>query len=171
MAVGRNLLFSKKAFQQLNPFASNLHIPYGDDDTLIQAARGKYAVGVAMHPETFVRSEPATSWKQWFSQKHRHLSAGMNYSPSMWWQTGLFGIALIAHWILAVWLITSDCNSLFLALLLGGLCIRWAVAGLWMKRLGDTSLIPVYPLLELAYTIYLIAMGGLTLIKKRHTWN
>jgi cellulose synthase/poly-beta-1,6-N-acetylglucosamine synthase-like glycosyltransferase len=171
MAVGRNLLFSKKVFEQLNPFASNLHIPYGDDDTLIQAASGKYSIGIALHPETFVQSVPATSWKQWFLQKHRHLSAGMHYSASMWWQTGLFGIALIAHWIVAAWLIACYYHLFLLVVLLAGLLVRWIVAGWWMKRLRDTALIPVYPLLEIGYTIYLIAMGGMTLINKRRTWN
>ena len=171
MAVGRNLLFSKAAFHQLNPFEHTLHIPYGDDDNLVQAATGKAAIEPCLDPLSFVSSQPPVTWRAWLRQKHRHLSAGFSYSKGTWWQPGLFAIALIWHWLALIVIWICCANTLLLIGMIIALALRWIIYASWTKQLQDRDTALYFPLLEMAYAIYLAYAGIWAVLAKRKTWN
>lgn len=79
MGVGRNLSYSKAAFFANKGYASNNHIPYGDDDLLIQEIGKKSNTVIVIQPEAHVLSVAPDSPLNWLKQKHRHLSAGLYY--------------------------------------------------------------------------------------------
>ena len=79
MGVGRNMGYSKELFLGNNGFASHSHIPYGDDDLLIQEIATGKNTAVLTSSESHVFSHPKTSWKDWLHQKKRHLAAGTRY--------------------------------------------------------------------------------------------
>ena len=171
MGVGRNMLYPRKLFQQQDPYKDQKHIPYGDDDLWVQQASSKSKVVVNTEKASHVFSSPATSWKQWFKQKHRHLSAGHHYQMKAWWQPGLYAMALMSHWVLLPFLMMSSPDNMLLAGFVLGLAVRWDTYRRWTSRLGDRDTALWYPFLEVGYALYLAVMGFITIVAKKQTWN
>jgi glycosyltransferase involved in cell wall biosynthesis len=170
MGVGRNLLFPKDWFLENQPFAGTMDIPYGDDDLLVQRAVKELAVVPCKSNESFVISQPEASWKAWWRQKHRHMSAGHQYQTSAWLKPGLLGMALIGHWVLlpVVW---NACYPWVLIFFSGALMVRWIRYSMWTQKLGDRDTVVIYPVLEATYALYLAVMGMYTLINPKKKWN
>jgi hypothetical protein len=171
MGVGRNMLYPRRLFQEVNPFKDHGNIPYGDDDLWIQQAMRVTKVGVNLEADSFIKSDPPINWHNWFRQKHRHLSAGHHYRLDSWWQPGLYGMALIAHWFLLPFLLTIVSQSNMLFFLLGGWAIRWVTYIQWTQKVGDRDTGLWYPLAEVVYAVYLAVIGVWTIIVKKKTWN
>jgi len=171
MGVGRNMLYPRKLFQQTNPYKDQKNIPYGDDDLWVQQASPTRKVAVNTDKMAHVLSVPAISWNQWFKQKHRHLSAGHYYKMKVWWQPGLYALALIAHWFLLPVFVPFPLDGMMFVLFVLGLAFRWDTYRRWTSRLGDKDTDLWYPLLEVGYTLYLASMGVITAVNKKKTWN
>ena len=171
MGVGRNILYPKDLFQKTDPYQDQGHIPYGDDDLWVQAAASSTPINVCVDKSAHVYSRPATSWANWFRQKHRHMSAGHYYTSSAWWRPGLYGITLIIHWLLVIVLAIVSLNQWVIILFCLGLLVRWITYARWTRVLGDRDTIFWYPVLELFYAAYLAGMGLITTLKKKKTWN
>lgn len=171
MGVGRNMLYPRKLFQREDPYKNQEHIPYGDDDLWVQLAARKTNVEVNLDPTSFVYSDPPPSWRSWFKQKHRHLSAAHHYQMTSWWQPGLYGMALVVHWFLLPFLIPFPFDGMIFVLLVLGLAIRWDTYRRWTSQLGDQDTNLWYPVLEVGYALYLAGMGFITIVAKKQTWN
>lgn len=171
MGVGRNLLYPRSLFLQKTPYASKPEVPYGDDDLLVQALASNARFKVCDDPEGHVISEPALSWKQWLIQKHRHLSAGHYYKGASWLKPGIYGVALILHWMIILFLIANSPWWKWFPVMSLGLIIRWFSYAGWTRRLGDKDTIIWYPLLEIQYALYLGIMGIVTAFAKKKSWN
>ncbi|MBK8831545.1 MAG: glycosyltransferase [Saprospiraceae bacterium] len=171
MGVGRNMLYPRKLFQQEDPYKDQKHIPYGDDDLWVQQASSKRRLLSIQrkHHMSFHHLPP--SWKQWFKQKHRHLSAGHHYQMKAWWQPGLYAMALMSHWVLLPFLMMSSPDNMILAGFFLGLAVRWDTYRRWTSRLGDRDTALWYPFLEVGYALYLAVMGFITIVAKKQTWN
>jgi len=171
MGVGRNLLFSKQLFQETNPFKDHDAIPYGDDDLIVQQLSQVTEVSVSLDQNTFTYSDAPTSWPSWFKQKHRHMSAGHHYKISSWWQPGVYGMALIGHWLLVPFLWMNHLQGDLWLFLFSGWMIRWISYIQWTQKLGEKDTRIWYPLAEVMYALYLAVMGVLTIVVKKKTWN
>ena len=73
MGVGRNLLIKKSAFERVEGFKGFEKILAGDDDIIVQKISNDKNVSICVDKESFMVSQPKTNWKEWFSQKRRHL--------------------------------------------------------------------------------------------------
>ncbi len=171
MAVGRNSLYPRSLLLSSDPFHKHADIPYGDDDLGLQSMLGRSPVEVCMDKRSHVISTPASSWIDWFKQKHRHLSAGHYYKTNLWWQPGLYGLALIGHWFLFPLMMSVGLWRVLLIISIAGIFIRGQNYFQWTKKLGDKDTVIIYPVLEIAYAIYLALMGTFTGISKKKTWN
>jgi cellulose synthase/poly-beta-1,6-N-acetylglucosamine synthase-like glycosyltransferase len=116
MAVGRNLAYRKSFFEKAGGFAGHLTRLSGDDDLLVNHHASSGHTAVMATRESMVESMPATSWKQWFRQKTRHLSASGNYS---FWSKIVLTMLQGAH---ALFYVSLTCS-----LLMG---ISWSVAAI-----------------------------------------
>ena len=171
MGVGRNILYPRSLVIAADPFSKHQEIPYGDDDLGLQALSGKSLIRVCMEKKAHVISTPASSWSQWLKQKHRHLSAGHYYKPDLWWQPGMYGLALIGHWFLLLFMIDSLTWWKWIPVFAVGLLISWISYFRWTLQLGDKDTASLYPLLEITYAVYLAVMGSVTTLAKKKTWN
>jgi cellulose synthase/poly-beta-1,6-N-acetylglucosamine synthase-like glycosyltransferase len=171
MGVGRNMLYARSLFQKIDPYKNHQHLPYGDDDLWIQQASASVKIGVNIDLATHVISTPATSWKEWVKQKHRHMSAAHHYDKRTWWQPGLYGLALIAHWFLLPFALPGSHLIVVVILFVAGLFIRWMTYEKWSRELGDRDTVSWYPFLEAGQALYLAAMGIFTMFAKKKKWN
>ena len=170
MGVGRNLMYEKKLFQEIDPYVGD-KLPYGDDDLWVQQAAKRAKVNVCFNNKAHVISEPATTFSQWLQQKHRHLSAGHQYEVRAWWRPAGFGIALMASWFLLIPLLIKGCSLWVMCGCIAGLLLRWYTHLQWTKRLGDRDTNYWFPALELLYAVYLAGMGCITMLVKKKSWN
>ena len=171
MGVGRNMMYSRSLFLEANPYQGHEGIPYGDDDLWVQQASSLTSVNVNFEKAAHVYSDPPVSWRQWINQKHRHLSAGHHYSLASLLQPGIYGMALILHWLLLPLFLPIAFDSLMFTALIIGLAVRWDTYRRWTRQLGDADTAWWYPLLDIGYAFYLAGMGIFTAVAKKRTWN
>ncbi|GAB5539484.1 MAG: glycosyltransferase [Salibacteraceae bacterium] len=87
MAVGRSFGYTKRLFQRLNGFTSHTQVLSGDDDLLVNQARGNAKIGFL--PVALTISDSPQTWSDWWQQRLRHLSASKHYAwPSLLWLGG-----------------------------------------------------------------------------------
>ncbi len=172
MGVGRNLSYTKTLFFRNKGFASHMHILSGDDDLFVNATATKSNVSVVLDPDSFMNSFTMRTWKDYYIQKLRHLSVGVEYkkthktSLSMLVTSALlFWVCLIISFILQIPLQFS-LSFLFAKLLLSGIFYFPA-----MKRLGVKDLFFFYPILELLYFLIIPFWALVSFFIKQKKWK
>jgi cellulose synthase/poly-beta-1,6-N-acetylglucosamine synthase-like glycosyltransferase len=79
MGVGRNLAYNRSVFFKNNGFASHTHLISGDDDLFVNANATRHNTSVEFRKGTHTRSVPATTFREWYKQKKRHLTTAAYY--------------------------------------------------------------------------------------------
>ncbi len=82
MGVGRNLAYRKDLFFRNGGFSGMLHERAGDDDLLINRLSTAKNTEVVVSRNSIVWSVPKRSFKEWLTQKRRHLSVSHAYHTS-----------------------------------------------------------------------------------------
>ena len=80
MSVGRNVAYKKSLFHKIGGFVSHYDIPGGDDDLLVNQLSKNTKVSIVISSYGQTKSVPNESFKSFFLQKIRHVSAGINYN-------------------------------------------------------------------------------------------
>ncbi len=100
MGVGRNLGYRKRFLEKhLDHFPFQSHIG-GDDDLLINSLSSGKDASIGLNTESFVVSEPVFTWKAWWRQKRRHLSAGQKYKFSTQCLLASYWVSALGFWLL-----------------------------------------------------------------------
>jgi len=79
MGIGRNLAYKKDLFIQNKGLVSHAHIRSGDDDLFINEVANSKNTSLSIAPDSFVYSNPKTTFKEWIWQKQRHLTTFKRY--------------------------------------------------------------------------------------------
>ena len=79
MGVGRNLAYRKTVFLENKGFGPHLNLQSGDDDLFVNLLARKENTYVNLAPESFTRSIPSGTWKEYRQQKTRHISTASLY--------------------------------------------------------------------------------------------
>lgn len=80
MSVGRNVAYKKSWFKKNGGFKSHYSIPGGDDDLLINEMSADTKLNIVYDISCQTESIPKQTWKAYFKQKSRHVSAGLKYN-------------------------------------------------------------------------------------------
>ncbi len=83
MAVGRNMAYHKELFHKAGGFKKHYHLPSGNDDLFVRDVADFAETGICIHPDSFVFTAPAQTFKDFFFKKIRHTSI------SYYYQTGV----------------------------------------------------------------------------------
>ncbi len=107
MCNGANLAYEKKAFEEVNGFASVDHIASGDDMLLMHKIWKKHPGNIfyLKSKEAIVSTQPVRTWKEFISQRIRWASKARQYDDKR---------------ILPVLMLVYLFNLSFLALLIAG---------------------------------------------------
>ncbi|RMD50544.1 MAG: glycosyltransferase [Ignavibacteria bacterium] len=114
-----NIAFRKEAFLEVSGYWGNEQIPSGDDEFLMQkiAYESKWDVNYAIGEEVIVSTKPNESLKQFFNQRSRWASKGLDYKIGRikysLIMVALFFISIIAAFILSL----NNIAYLFVAIL------------------------------------------------------
>lgn len=168
MGVGRNLAYSRSLFFKHKGFASHQHIMSGDDDLFVNEAATTHNVAIECSPESFVFTEPKTTFESWSRQKARHMTTGKYYKSKHQRALGIYYASLFLFYGTLIAILPVD-------------LLAWPVViGIYMVRLISqaivyynaaiklkcTRMMLVLPLLDLLYVLYLLVYGTKGLFTK-----
>jgi len=165
MCNGANLAYERKAFFEVNGFTGIDHIASGDDMLLMQkiAQRFPGKVSYLLSKDVIVTTQPAKTWKEFFSQRIRWASKATDYNDikilSTLFLVYFFNCALLALFITGFWM-----HFLWLALV-GILILKtiieltfiYPVARFYNKQ----NLIKWFPFFQPIHIIYTVIAGWL----------
>lgn len=80
MALGRNIAYKKPLWEKVNGFSSHERILSGDDDLFVNSLPKNTKIALMYEKESQTISKPPETFRNWFNQKTRHVSAGKAYS-------------------------------------------------------------------------------------------
>lgn len=154
MGIGRNLGYTKSAFNAVDGFKSHYSLSSGDDDLFIQDAAKKKNYTINIEPESFCYSKGSSSWKGWFRQKSRHYTTSEKYGVIKKLMLGIYPLTMLIMTTSFV-ILMFDSNFRWLSLIIYSLIliIKWIVFGRSFKKLNESKFIAMLPLLDLCYSL------------------
>ncbi|MEM7368215.1 MAG: glycosyltransferase [Bacteroidota bacterium] len=171
MGVGRNLVYRRSFFEDNHGFEAFRDRLSGDDDLLINAYATAGHTQSMIHPHTRTFSEPKRTWRDWYQQKTRHISASTAYS---WKSKMVLAIFHLAH----SWFYGGILLSLSLGLAspwiwwtyLARIGLSWVLFGLVNRQLKESNLLLLFPVLDLLFFLYNLSIVPIGIIKVP-TWT
>lgn len=150
MGVGRNLAYKREEWLNVRGFMDHMKIRSGDDDLFInQASTGKNTT-VCYTPDSFTYSEPKKTFKEWFTQKRRHVSTSGHYKASDKMQLGLFYVTQLLFILLAIVLLAFQYQWIIVASIIGfRYLFTWLVIGLSAGKLREKDTVYFFPVMEI----------------------
>jgi cellulose synthase/poly-beta-1,6-N-acetylglucosamine synthase-like glycosyltransferase len=171
MGVGRNLGYTREAYNSVQGFSSHYHIPAGDDDLFVQEAAPVNSVGSCVNPDAYTFSSGPSNWKSYWKQKQRHLWVGKNYQSSVKYQLFWFPFSQFAFYSLLLWWLSMGGQWLIPLLMLVIKWIpEWIIFGLKAKLLRMPKATPIYPLLNVFQAFWYFLTGIFAFFKKKIVW-
>lgn len=171
MGVGRNLSYKKTVFFRHKGFAKYNNIPGGDDDLFINTAATGKNTRINIDKNSFTKSKPAASWKQWKKQKQRHYTTSKYYKPL---HKFLLGLYAFSHFLFYPLLIASAIFYYWeysLAIFGGRLLLQAIIYSKCLKKLGEKDLFPMFLFFDLWMFFYYFIFAGSLIRKPASTWK
>jgi len=148
MGTGRNLSYKKSFFVKNKGFASHYGILSGDDDLFVNENATKDNIAVLYSPENFTYTKAKKTFKDWYFQKMRHLSASSKYKFEHKVLLSLEPISRIVFYSLLITSIILNCKIILLAAIFI-LLIKIILFNFILKNLQEKDLL----LISLIYDI------------------
>jgi glycosyltransferase involved in cell wall biosynthesis len=172
MGVGRNLAYKKEIFLHNKGFHPYLEVTGGDDDLFVNSYATKANTAISFGNESHTLSKPKTSWKDFYTQKLRHLSVGKYYKFSDKLILGLFSLSWMASFLIAIPATFIESIGL---ILIGVFLVRWILLMVLMntvpRKLGGAFEPWKTPLLDFIYVFYYLGTGVKALASKKVKWK
>lgn len=170
MGVGRNLAYRKDEFFNANGFQNHMQIPSGDDDIFINQVATKNNTAICFSKNSFTISNPKTTFKDWVTQKRRHVTTAKYYQLKHKTLLTLFFISQFLFWILAcILLVLLFKWQIILVLIAIRFILFYIIFTPTLRKLDEKDLIILLPILEffLIGTQLVIFIANL-IIKPKH---
>ncbi len=172
MGVGRNMGYTRSLFFKNKGFASHMHIPSGDDDLFVNQNASRHNTAVELRPESIVWSDPKCTYRSYWKQKRRHMSAGKAYKASDKWILSLqTGSALLFYAMLVVLMLLNAPWWIMAGTYVLRLCAQLLVYVPAFKKLQYRDLIWSFPVLDILFNVFLIILSVISLFGKKVAWK
>jgi glycosyltransferase involved in cell wall biosynthesis len=150
MGIGRNLAYKKEEFYTVKGFISHMKIRSGDDDLFINQVAKSKNTAICASPESFTYSQPKTSFKDWFTQKRRHVSTARFYKSFDKIQLALFYISQLLFVLLATVLLAFQYQWILVLSLIGfRYLFTWITLGFAAGKLKEKDVMYWFPIIEI----------------------
>jgi glycosyltransferase involved in cell wall biosynthesis len=172
MGVGRNLAYKKDEFFKTNGFIEHMKIRSGDDDLFINEASNSKNTAICFAQNSFTYSQPKTSFKDWFTQKRRHVSTAKNYKAFDRIQLAIFYISQLAFLIVPIILLAFQYQWIIVISLLGFRYIfAWISLGFAAGKLKEKDTMYWFPFLEIVLIITQLNVFITNIFSKPVNWR
>jgi glycosyltransferase involved in cell wall biosynthesis len=151
MGVGRNLAYKREEFFNVNGFIDHMKLRSGDDDLFINQASNKENTTICFSKDSFTYSKTKTTFKDWFTQKRRHVSTSTYYKPFDRMQLAVFFLSQFLFFLLSIILLISHFQWLFvLGIIIVRYAFSWTSMGFAASKLNEKDTIYWFPIMEIA---------------------
>jgi biofilm PGA synthesis N-glycosyltransferase PgaC len=168
--VGRNLAYSRRAYNQVGGYQALKKFRSGDDMHLTERFRSQHSgqIDFCADPDTFVLTQAPSGWREIFNQQIRKNSKVLKAAPG----TVILFILLFCYYISIPLLPVSDPGSLtvWIVLLFLKLLLEWVCLTRATKIFKQESLLRYIPLLQLLYPFFIIFFSCLGIFQK-YNWK
>jgi cellulose synthase/poly-beta-1,6-N-acetylglucosamine synthase-like glycosyltransferase len=172
MGVGRNMSYRKTLFYEKKGFTSHYGILSGDDDLFINQAATYRNTKIEINPESFIRSQPKKSFKEWWIQKKRHLSTGRYYRWIHKLLLGLYTSSIVLFYFLfGLQIILNYTIFTVLTLFALRLAIQLSVFHKILARLKEKGIWLMVPFFEIILILINFTVTVSTLLTKESKWK
>lgn len=172
MGVGRNLAYTKTEFFNANGFMSHMKVRSGDDDLFINQASNTTNTSICFSKHSFTKSNPETTFNNWFKQKRRHVSTAKYYKLNHKILLVLIYLLNLLFWVLASILLVFHFNwQIVISLLLLRIIVQYFTLGFSTKKLNEEDLLILIPFLEIFLIIIQLTIFINNLISKPNHWK
>lgn len=172
MGVGRNLAYTSTEFYEQNGFATHLHVRSGDDDLFVNQAATGENTAICFTPEAMTRSIPNSSFKNWFTQKRRHISTARLYKPKHKVLLSIFYFSQLFFWILFLILLVFQIHwKIVLLIFTFRILVQYLVFWKSAKKLDELDLVWLVPLLDLFLVFLQFGIFSTNLFSKPSNWK
>lgn len=154
MGVGRNMAYKREEFFKVRGFMDHMKIRSGDDDLFINQAANKSNTTICFSPESFTYSQPKTSFKDWFTQKRRHVSTANHYKLFDKNQLSVFYASQLLFFILSIVLLLFQFQWIAVVSIIGfRYLFAWIAMGFAAGKLKEKDVMYWFPIIELVLTL------------------
>lgn len=172
MGVGRNLAYTSGEFYAQNGFATHLHIKSGDDDLFVNQAATAENTAICYSKESITRSVPQSNFKEWFTQKRRHISTAVLYK---WEHRLLLATFFFSQFFFWTFLIVLLVLNIYWQMVIGVFLLRMLVqyAVLWKsaQKLEEVDIVWLTPVLDLFLVVIQFGIFIANLFSKPSNWK
>lgn len=172
MGVGRNLAYTKDDFFSVNGFINHIQVRSGDDDLFINEVANKNNTAICFSPNSFTLTPAKSSFKSWFRQKKRHISTASLYKSKHKTLLGLFYLSQFLFWTLSILLLGLTFQwEIVIGLIVLRFLLQYLVFGKSAKKLHETDLLCLLPLLECFLIVMQLTIFISNRIAKPNHWK
>lgn len=172
MGVGRNLSYRKSLFMKNKGFTSHYNISSGDDDLFIMQIANKRNTRISIDKDSFMVSDPKTSFRNWYFQKKRHLTTGKEYQFRFKLLLSFFSVTHLLFYISLITLLVTA-TLLIPTIILGVLAIavRVLIQKKAAQKLGVDQLLLFSLFGDILYIIINSTISITSVFRKQGDWK
>lgn len=150
MGVGRNMAYKREEFFKTNGFIEHMKIRSGDDDLFINEASNSKNTTICFTPESFTFSKPKTTFKDWFTQKRRHVATAKHYKAFDRMQLAIFYCTQLLFILLPIILLAFQFQWIIVTSLIGfRYLFAWLSLGFSAGKLKEKDVMYWFPFIEI----------------------
>jgi len=150
MGIGRNMAYKREEFFKVRGFMDHMKIRSGDDDLFINQAANGDNTTICYVPNSFTYSTPKTRFKDWFTQKRRHVSTAKHYKLFDRNQLGLFYVSQLLFLLLPVVLLAFQYQWIAVVSIIGfRYLFAWLTLGFAAGKLKEKDVMYWFPIIEI----------------------
>lgn len=172
MGVGRNLSYTRACFFRNKGFASHIKSMGGDDDLFVRDATRHSKATIVLDQEGQILSVPKKTFREWLTQKRRHMSAGKHYKSADKRKIGIFMISNLLFYVIAIILLVLSSQLVIVGAMI---VLRYGVVFtayiLAARRLNEKLALLLLPVLDIVYFINYLFLGVSVLLYKKIRWK
>jgi glycosyltransferase involved in cell wall biosynthesis len=172
MGVGRNLAYNRSEFFRVNGFINHMKIRSGDDDLFINQVANADNTSICYSKDSFTKSKPKTSLKDWISQKRRHIATANYYKSFDKLQLLLFYVSQLFFIILSICLLITQFQWILVLSLIGiRYLFSWITLGFSASKLKEKDVMFFYPIIEIILIFSQIYLFVINIFSKPVHWK
>jgi glycosyltransferase involved in cell wall biosynthesis len=172
MGIGRNLAYKREEFFKVRGFMDHMKIRSGDDDLFINQAGNSKNTTICYSAESFTYSKPKSTFKEWFTQKRRHVATAEHYKGFDRSQLALFYASQLLFIILPIVLLAFQYQWIVVLSLIGFRYIfSWISIGFAAGKLKEKDVVYWYPIIELILIVTQLNIFFTNMFSKPVQWK
>lgn len=150
MGIGRNMAYKREEFFKVRGFMDHMKIRSGDDDLFINQAANGDNTTICYVLDSFTYSTPKTRFKDWFTQKRRHVSTAKHYKLFDRNQLGLFYVSQLLFLLLPIVLLAFQYQWIAVVSIIGfRYLFAWLTLGFAAGKLKEKDVMYWFPIIEI----------------------